>query len=187
MSDVEIIGKLELVNINTPDGDFGFIVGTDGFFTDVNGKNWFGSQLIKAGRVEQSVNGIAPAGELSMSFFQDPDAPDLIGQVKSLGNDYINGRLVKFYVQPITDPSELYNPMLPPELLMTRVMRTLKYSTSGAQSREIAITFESVFENRRRARRLVYNTVDHSKLIGRTNPSLEFIPTVDFQEQKLFD
>lgn len=187
MSDVEIIGKLELVNINTADGDFGFIVGTDGVFKDVTGKLWYGSQLFKAAPLEQSINGIAPSGEVSMSFFQDPDAPDLVSQIKALGNDYVKGREIKFYVQPITDPQDLYNPVLPPELLMTRIMRTIKFTANGPQNRSIGVTFESVFENRRRARRLAYNTTDHSKLVGYSNPSLEFIPTVDFQEQKLFD
>ena len=187
MSDIEIIGKLELVNINTPDGDFGFIVGTDGIFRDVNGKTWHGSQLIQAGRLEQSLQGKAPAGEITMAFFQDPDAPDLVSQVKALGNEYVRGRPISFYVQPISDPAELSAPILPPELLMTRTMRTVKFTASGPQNRSIGVTFESVFENRRRSRRLAYNTTDHSKLIGRNNPSLEFIPTVDFQEQKLFD
>lgn len=187
MSDIEVIGKLELVNINTADGDFGFIVGTDGKFRDANGKVWHGSQLISASKLEQSINATAPSGEIGMSFFQDPDAPDVVSQIKELGVDYVRGRPIKFYTQPITDPADIMNPKLPPDLIMTRTMRNLRYSADGPQNRKISVTFESVWENRRRSRRLVYNTTDHAKLIGSTNPSLEFIPTVDFQEQKLFD
>lgn len=187
MSDVEIIGKLELVDINTPDGNFGFIVGTDGRFVDINGKVWVGSQLVKAGKIDYSINGTNPEGELSLSFFQDPDAPDLVNQVRALGVQYIAGRPISFYVQPITDPSDLYSPRLPPELIARRTMRTIRFSADGSQNRQIALTFETVWEFRRAARRLAYNTTDHAKLIGGANPSLEFIPTVDFQEQKLFD
>lgn len=187
MSDVEIIGKLELVNINTIDGDFGFLVNTDGVFRDINGKSWYGSQLISASKLEQPINAIAPSGQIGMAFFQDPDAPDLIQQIKDLGVDYVRGRLITFYTQPITDPEDVMSPKLPPELIMTRTMRTIRYSAEGPQNRNISVTFESVWENRRRSRRLIYNTTDHQKLIGSPNPSLEFIPTVDFQEQKLFD
>lgn len=187
MSDVEIIGKLELVNINTPDGDFGFIVGTDGRFRDINGKLWIGSQLIRAGKLDYSIQGTNPEGELSLAFFQDPDAPDLVSEIKALGADYVANRLISFYVQPITDVADMYAPKVAPVLIMTRTMRTVRFSADGAQNRQIAVTFESAWEFRRAARRLIYNTTDHARLIGENNPSLEFIPTVDFQEQKLFD
>lgn len=183
----EVIGKLEMVNINTPDGDFGFLIGTDGKFVDANGKVWYGSQMISASALEAAYNGVAPRGEMTLAFFQDPDAPDLVDQIKALGRDYVLGREITFYTQPFTEPAQLYAPTLQPILVMKRTMRSIRFNANGPQDRTISVTFESLWERRRQSRRFVYNTTDHSKLIGTTNPSLEFIPTVDFQEQKLFD
>lgn len=186
MSTDEVIGKFELVNVNTPDGDFGFMLGTDGVFTDINGKQWFGSQLVGMSKLEYAINGKAPAGEITMAFFQDPDSPDLVQQIKSLGAEYINGRLLTFYVQPLSSIEDMYNPKVPPYKIATRVMRTIRLTASGAQNRSITLTFESAWENRRRMKRRIYNTVDHQRYIGAFDPSLEFVPTVDFEEEKLF-
>lgn len=186
MSTDEVIGKFDLVNINTPDGDFGFMIGNDGIFTDVNSKKWYGSQLITAGKLEYAINGKAPAGEITISFFQDPDAPDVVTQIKDLGVNYVAGRLITFYVQPLSSIEEMYAPVAAPYLVATRVMRTLRLSSSGAQNRSISLTFESAWEYRRRSRRRVYNTVDHELLIGEADPSLQFIPTELFEEEKLF-
>lgn len=183
----EVIGRLELVNINTPDGDFGFMVGTDGVFKDINGKLWYGSTLIQAGEQQYSYSGNAPAGELTLSFIQDPDQPDLINQIRELGNGYIKDRNITFFVQPITAMADFYNPTMPPQLVLTRTMKTLRFTAQGLQNRQISLTFETAWVDRKKGRRFVYNTADHSSAIGYFNPSLEFIPTVDFQEQKLFD
>ncbi len=50
----------------------------------------------------------------------------------------------------------------------------------------MTLTFEAWTENRRAARRIILNTEGHANLIGEANPSLEMIPTVDFEEEKLF-
>ena len=89
-----IVAKLDLVNINTADGDFGFIAGLDGRFTDVNGKTWIGSSLIQASAQESALNGKAPAkgkaflgrkpaevlpsalAELAATLLQEPVLPD---------------------------------------------------------------------------------------------------------------
>lgn len=178
---------LNLANVSTPDGDFGFIVGVDGVFTDVNGKEWFGSQLIQPGDDEFAINGVAPSGQMTLSFFQDPAAPDLVKEVKSLGSDYINGHPITFYIQPLRSQAEFYAPTMAPLPVMVRTMRRINFSLGGAQDRAISLSYESAFEDRRGARRLVYNTEDHARLIGYQNPSLEFIPTSDWQEEKLFD
>jgi len=186
MSTDEVVGKFELANINTPDGDFGFLLGADGIFTDINGKKWYGSQLISTNKLEYAINGKSPAGEITMSFFQDPDAPDVIQQLKALGSDYINNRLITFYIQPLTSMEDMYKPTIAPYKIATRVMRTIRLTAAGAQNRTIVLTFESAWENRRRMKRRVYNTVDHQRYIGGFDPSLSFIPTVDFEEEKLF-
>jgi hypothetical protein len=186
MSTDEVIGKFDLVNINTPDGDFGFMIGNDGIFTDVNDKKWYGSQLISVGKMEYAINGKAPSGEITLSFFQDPDAPDVVQKVKELGVDYVAGRLITFFYQPFSSIEEMYAPVAAPYPVATRVMRTLRFTSAGAQNRAISLSFESAWEYRRRMRRRVYNTVDHELLIGEPDPSLEYIPTELFEEQKLF-
>lgn len=177
---------LFLANVNTPDGDFGFMVGTTGSFIDINGKEWLGSQLISTGDDEFAINGIAPSGTATLSFFQDPGAPDLVKQVHALGSEYVQGRPLTFYVQPLLSQAEFYAPTKPPLPIMTRTMRKITYSLGEAQDRAITLNYESAFENRKGARRLVYNTEDHARLIGEPNPSLQFIPTSDWQEEKLF-
>ena len=182
----DVIGKLELANVNTVDGDFGFLIGTDGIFTDVNGKKWYGSQLIQVPKLDYSINGTAPSGEITLSFFQDPSAPDLIQQIRDLGKDYVVDRDISFYTQPITSHEDLYAPKLEPILILRRRIRSIVYSAQGSQNRVIGLTFESIMERRRAMRRFIYNTVDHSRYVGSPNPSLQFIPTLDFEEEKLF-
>lgn len=182
----EPIAKLDLVNVNTADGDFGFIAGVDGSFVDITGKEWFGSTAIQMPSIEMSINGTAPSGEISMAYNQEPGGPDFSAQLRAIGSDYVAGRAISFYVQPLNELGEFYNPVLPVELYARRIMRGVSMSASGPTSRVITLSFETAWETRRRARRRAYNTEDHKDLIGSDNPSLEFIPTVDFQEEKLF-
>lgn len=182
----DIIAMLDLVNINTPDGDFGFILGTDGIFTDVTGKVWYGSQLLQSPNLELVIGGAAPSGSLSLSFFQDPLAPSLVADIKALGLDYIKGRAITFYVQPIRSMAEFSAPTTAPLQWMQRTIRALTFSLSGAQDRTISVSFEAFTENRRGARRILLNTEGHAEIIGTANPSLEFMPTTDFKEEKLF-
>lgn len=182
----DVAFALNLVNVNTPDGDFGFLLGVDGKFTDTTGKVWHGSQLLRPGDDEFAIDGIAPSGSLTISFFQDPTAPDVVAQMRALGADYVNGRQITFLIQPLRSQEDFYAPTVAPLQYMARTMRKLSFALNDAQDRSITVTYESAFENRRSARRLVYNTTDHARLTGAANPSLEFIPTHDFQEEKLF-
>ena len=181
-----ILGGLNLCLIDTADGPARFMIGTDGIFTDANGHRWYGSQLASTSSLEIAIGGTAPEGSITLSYFQDPDADDLIEKVRELGLDYVRGRDVAFYVQLIRNQSEFYAPVVPPIHWIRRVSRGLTYRFSGAQDRSISLSFEAWSENRRAARRIVLNTEGHARLIDEENPSLEFIPTSNFEEVKLF-
>lgn len=181
-----IVAAFDLVQIATPDGPVRLMLGADGVFTDVDGNAWTGSSLIAASQLEAAIDGRAPSGELTLSYFQDPAAPDLVAQIRSLGADYVRGRALTFYVQPFRTLAEMQAPVFSPVPWLVRTMRTVKFSASGAQDRSISVTFEAQFEDRRSARRIAYNTRGHAALIGAANPSLEFIPTDNFEEEKLW-
>lgn len=182
----EIAAKLDLVRIDTPDGPFRFLIGTDGIFTDTNGNDWHGSQLITAGDQTAAINGLAPAGELQLTYISDPELPDLAGQIRDLGLDYVRDRDITFFVQPFADIAEFYAPRFAPIQVMRRRMKGLTIRAEGELIRTVSLSFESAWEARRAVRRRIYNTADHAKLVGHANPSLEFIPTSNFQEEKLF-
>lgn len=181
-----VIYMLGLVKLETPDGPVRLLMGQDGQFTGRNGNVWYGSQLVSLSTLQSAIDGVAPSGSLTLSYFQDPDAPALISQIRELGADYLNGYEIKFYVQPLLSPSEFYAPTLAPILHTTRVMRTVSFAATGAQDRSISVSFEAWSEKRRASRRLVLNTEGHQTLTGTANPSLEFMPTSDWTEEKLF-
>ena len=181
-----IHGALDLCEIDTPDGPARFIIGTDGVFVDTDGNRWFGTQLASVSSLGSAMEGQAPEGNVTLSYFQDPDADDLITQVRALGLTYIEGRPITFLVQPIGSMEEFYAPKVAPVQWMQRTMRTLGISASGAQDRSISLGFEAWTEKRRASRRIVLNTEGHAKLIGEANRSLAFMPTTDFEEEKLF-
>ncbi|WP_375698596.1 hypothetical protein [Pseudophaeobacter sp. TrK17] len=182
----EILGALDLCEMDTPDGPMRFMIGADGVFTDVNGNKWCGTQLASVSSLESALEGRAPEGSITLSYFQDPEADDLISEVKALGVDYIKGRAIRFFFQPIGSMAELYQPKHPPKQWMQRTMRSLRFSASGAQDRSISLGFEAWTEKRRAAGRLVMNTEGHARLTGAPNPSLKFAPTTAFEEEKLF-
>ena len=182
----EILGALDLCEMDTPDGPMRFMIGADGIFTDVNGHKWYGTQLASVSALESALEGRAPEGSITLSYFQDPEADDLISEVKALGVDYIRGRAIRFFFQPIGSMAELYKPKHPPKQWLQRTMRSLRFSASGAQDRSISLGFEAWTEKRRAAGRLVMNTEGHAKLIGAPNPSLKYAPTTAFEEEKLF-
>ncbi|WP_372570359.1 hypothetical protein [Ruegeria jejuensis] len=181
-----VIAALDLCEIDTPDGPARFMVGVDAMFVDVNQNEWWGSQLIGVTSLSAAIDGAAPEGNVTLSYFQDPNADNLVGQVRELGLDYVKGRPITFYFQPIRSQAEFMKPTTPPIQYMQRTMRTITTSRTGAQDRSISLTFEAWSEQRRAARRIVLNTEGHSKLLGVDNPSLEKMPTTDFEEQKLF-
>lgn len=180
------VGMLDLVKINTSGLPGYFMLGSDGTFKDKNGIVWHGSQTVSSSRLQSALDGLAPVGNIALSFFQDPEADNVIDSIKDEGDDYVKGKKIEFYIQPICSMEDFYNPQVAPILWMTRIMRTITYSASGAQNRTLGVTFEPWSERRQAARGLTYNTTGHSELIGEANPSFEFMPTNDFEEEKLF-
>ena len=182
----DLVGALELVEIDTPDGAFGFMTNIDGRFTSIDARTWIGSTLISAEALEMALGGRAPAGKLTLSFFQDPLAPDLIAQVRALGADYVRGRPVTFLVQPLLAQSDLHAPQTPPIQLARRTMTSVTLAADGPVTRAITLAFEGPFAGRNTARQFTYTTEDHARLVGGPNPSLQFMPSDTFQEEKLF-
>lgn len=176
---------LELVSIDTQDGVFRFMLGVDGSFTDTDGNTWIGSRVFKAGDQQQSINGNAPEGEVSM-VFNDADGPQLISQVRSLGHEYVAGRNITFFIQPLFSAEQFYAPVVAPIRFNQRIMRSLNFSMTGPQQRSISVSFEGPFELRATSRSFFYTTTDHARLTGSTNPSLQYIPNRRTDEQKLF-
>lgn len=181
-----VLAALDLVEIDTPDGPARFMIGVDGKFVDVNGNAWWGTQLASVTSLQSAIDGEAPEGSVTLEYFQDPSAPNLIAQIRALGLGYLNGRPITFYVQPIRSQAEFMAPTVPPIQWLRRTMRTITYSVRGAQDRSITLSFEAWSENRRAARRIQLNTEGHARLIGQPNPSLEWIPTTNFETEKLF-
>lgn len=182
----DAFGVLSLVNVNTVDGDFGFILGEDGKFTDTTGKVWWGATIIESPQVDLAIGGVAPSGQIGMSFFQDPDAPDLVAQVRALGSDYIRGRELSLWVQPLVSVNSLYAPEIAPLPVTSFEMRSITASATGPMMRRLSLSFETVFAGRNTARGWFYTTADHAKLTGSENISLSRMPTDARTEEKLF-
>tara|TARA_R110002049_G_scaffold175735_5_gene343037 strand:- start:3333 stop:3920 length:588 start_codon:yes stop_codon:yes gene_type:complete len=182
----DLTGQFDLVNINTPDGDFGFVIGIDGIFTDVNGKVWHGSSVIAATDMASIIGGEAPSGTITLSYFQDPSLPDLQAQILALGNGYLDGRSIQFYWQPFTTASDMYAPTIAPILEHTRTMRGVTLDKSGPQGRSITVPFEAWTEGRNMTRRVPFSVAGHEFLLGATNPSLTYRPTDNEPDEKLF-
>lgn len=183
----DMVGAFQLVEFDTPDGPAGFIVGSDGMFTSRDGREWVGSTLIGATPPDDSPGGAAPEGALTLTFIQDPEGADLIRQIRDLGASYMEGREVRFYVQPFASIAELTAPTADPILRATMLARLLTTGADGADDRNIGLSVEGAFEMRKRARRLTWNTVDHARLLGvAANPSLTFMPRDNMREERLF-
>lgn len=182
----ESAALLDLVSIDTEDGVFRFLLGIDGILTDVDGNRWIGSQLIDSSELRMSIQGEAPAGTMSMSFIQDPEDGNLVEKVRAFGTDYIRGRDIVFWIQPLLSLSEMFAPSLPPRRWLTRKGGHVEFDLSGAIERRISMTFEGPFTGRNTAPGLQYTVADHQRLIGAANSSLRFMPTDTFQEEKLF-
>lgn len=182
----DVVGLLDLVEVETQQGPARFLIGVEGVFRDVTGNEWVGSQLVSIGSLKSAIDGIAPEGTATLSFFQDPDAKNLITQLREQGTEYTVGKTITFFVQPIGSMAEFYAPTTPPIQWLQRVMTNIGYSANGALDRSITLAFEAWSQYRRSARRIAMNTEGHARLTGSPNPSLEFAPTVDFQEEKLF-
>lgn len=182
----ENVGLIELVELDTTEGICRFILNEDGFFKDNSGNVWSGSKLITASEIEYSINGSAPAVELSFSFIQDPDADDLVAAVREMGVESVRGRDAKIYIQYLGAIKEFFAPIYPPQLLTTRKMLNIGYAFDGPQVRTLSLTLEGPFNLRSKPIGLRYTTTDHSRRLGYDNPSLEFMPNNAFDEQPLF-
>ncbi|QPM89387.1 hypothetical protein [Pseudooceanicola algae] len=182
----DVVYGLRLVTLDTPDGLVRFMMNADATFIDIDGNAWTGCSLFAGGDDEYSVGGTAPSGQMSLTFFQDPGAADLVANVKAFGADYLAGRALVEWLQPIGCAEELTAPIVAPVKVMTRIMRKLSYSLNEDQTRSIILTYESRFEGRRSSRRRVWNEADHGALIGAANPSLRFVPQSFDNRQKLF-
>ena len=182
-----VVRMMHLCALDTPDGIQRFMLGADGKFTDVTGAHWYGSQLLTMSGFQSAINGIAPAGRIGMAFYEDPGGPSVIDSIRQYGADYLDGRPIDFYVQPLRSAAEFYAPTLAPVQYGRRPMRTITISLTGPLQREIAVGFEAWSEGRRTARRIALNTAGHAALIGEANVSLEFMPTTDFTEEKLWN
>lgn len=181
-----VVAVLDLVDIETAEGAFGFLIGTEGRFVDVTGKVWVGSTVLEVSRLQSAIDGVAPGGAIGLRFFQDPEAPDVVAALRARGPDYLQGRAIRFLWQPLGSLAEFQAPRLPPQPWLRRTMRRVSYSATGAQDRAIRVDFESWAEDRRAARRLTLDPAGHARLIGAPNPSLAFRPTDDLEEEKLF-
>ena len=178
---------LDLVNIQDNTGDYGFLLGIDGIFTDTTGKVWTGSRLLTVTNLQSAIDGVAPAGSISLSYVEEPGQNDLITRLKASGGvSIIAGRPITFYYQPILSVTEFYAPTIAPQQWLTRTMRTLTATTDGAQDRVLSVGFEAWSEDRRAARRKTLDERGHGALVGAANPSLEFMPSTNFEEEKLF-
>lgn len=182
----EAVGLLDLVSITTEDGTFRFLLGVDGILTDKDGNRWLGSQLLDSSELRLSIQGEAPAGTLSLAFIPDPEEGDLIAQIRALGTDYVRGRSIEFWVQPILSMEELFAPSLPPKRWLVRKAAHIEFDLSGALERRITLAFEGPFTGRNTAPGMQYTVADHSRLIGAANSSLRFMPTDTFTEEKLW-
>jgi hypothetical protein len=182
----DIVGYLRLASIDAPSGLARFMIGQDGVFIDSSGNSWYGSQLIEPSEISLSRNGEAPAAEVSLSYFQDPDAPDLIEQIRDSGDSAIAGSIVRFYLQPLTDVAQFYKPTFAPVLRATRAAADLRFEAQGDTVRKITLTLEGPFRARVSARGLFYTVSDHAALLGAANPSLQYMPQIDQQIEKLY-
>lgn len=180
------IGLLNLVEIDTAEDTLRFGVGFDARFVDVNGMEWLGATILRVSSMPSALSGVAPEGDLSLSFFQDPDEPDFITSIMEDGPALVAGRPIRFYLQPLRTPEEMFAPTIAPVLVYTRIMRTLTAAASGAQGRTLKLTFEAWSEKRRQARRIRFDRAGHELLLGESNPSLEYRPTDMREDEKLF-
>lgn len=182
----EVAGILALVEIDAPSGLVRFMLGQDGRFTDSLGRDWWGAQVLQASALEWSRSGEAPAGQMAIAYFQDPDAPDLIADLRASGDAHLRGRSIRFYLQPIRDATDYAAPRSAPVLIATKTCGTLRFTAQGDLQRGLSLDIEGPFALRRAARGYFYTTADHAALIGAANPSLELMPQDQRQEETLF-
>jgi hypothetical protein len=186
--EAEIVGKLDLLEIETSGGTLRFLAGDDGWFKDVNGNIWTGSKLMSISSIDHSVGGTAPDVTATFSYVQDPDAEDMFALIREHGGaDAVKGRKARLWYQHIGQHGEFYAPVAAPVLIFERVCQNLTFSFDGPQQRTVALSIEGPFNLRSRPVGGTYSTHDHARRLGvAANPSLEFMPGTTMDEQPLF-
>lgn len=180
------VSLFHLVDIDTPDGVFGFLLGANGVFTDVTGKKWYGTTLIAADGLGFGLAGTAKASSFTLSYFQDPTSPDdLITNLRALGSDYIKGRTVRRFIQVFENEAQKYAPVHAPQQFSEMTADHIVIEAPQPLERRITLVVEGLFKVRGGAQWLVYNATDHSRQLGYANPSYELIPT-DPREEEAF-
>lgn len=182
----EVVGYIRLAAIDAPSGLARFMIGDTGVFRDRDGNAWHGAQLVDVSAIGNAQGGKAPQTTVTMSYFQDPDAPDLIEEIRASGDDAITGSLVRFYLQPLGSVEEFYAPTDAPVLRATLRAAGLSFDFQGDVQRSISLRLESVMRARVSRRGRVYSVADHSAIVGESNPSLEYIPLPGEDDEKLF-
>lgn len=179
----DVVARIDLVSIDTPDGPARFLLGGEGRFRDVSGNDWWGCSLISASDLEMSIGGTAPSGSLTLTYQIDttPTAPTLISQIRALGRDYVAGRAVTFWIQPLLSVEEFHAPTIAPIPVAVREATYVSFEVEGPMRRSISLGIEGPFAGRNVARGYLYNTADHSRLTGAFNVSLEYIPNDLYQ------
>ena len=173
---------LQLIDIDAPSGLARFMVGQDGVFRDSSANEWWGAQLVDAAAVEISRATRAPEGSLTLTWFQDPDAGDLIDEIRASGDDAIAGARVRFWLQPLRRLEEFYAPALAPVLFATRFASGLVFSAPDDVTRKIVLSIETSWSLRRNSPGTFYTPPDYQRFLGNPsprNPSLDLMPVTD--------
>jgi hypothetical protein len=173
---------LQLVDIDAPSGLARFLVGQDGVFRDHVGNEWWGAQLVDASAVEISRATRAPEGSLTLTWFQDPEAGDLIEDLVASGDSDLEGARVRFFLQPLRSLEDLYAPTLAPVLFATRYAGGVAFGAPDDVTRTIRLTIESVWARRRSSPGTFYTPPDYQRFLGNPsprNPSLDEMPVSD--------
>lgn len=174
----DTVVAFRLVEVDTPHGVFRFLMGADGCFTDVHGREWWGSQLITAEGAGFGLGGTAKASSLSLGFYVDPaDPSDLIAELRALGSDYVKGRPLRKFLQVFDTPDHAFAPVHPPRQYARAIMDHITFGIEQDTRAVITLHLENEFRVRGGARARVLNTSGHSEQVGAPNPSYEFIPT----------
>ena len=172
-----VVRFIELAEIEAASGTYRFIIGTTGRWRDADGNEWVGSETIRLSALDEPINGVAPAGSLSLEYFQDPAKPDLFKELQESGDANIDGRTLRIYSYFWESEQELRSPTRPPQLEYTFIMRSIVFSAGVGFERSLAVNFESVNEWRTSAKAVALDTEGHAFLLGGTsNPSLKFMP-----------
>jgi hypothetical protein len=188
--DAEIVGALILVELDCTDGvdsyPLRFVLNDEASFTDTSGNLWWGAKLISIDQLDFSIGGDAPAINIRLSYTVDPYKTDLITLVRQYGSAAVRYREAKFYLQYIGQHEEIFAAVNAPVLLTTRRMMNLNYFIDGPKSRAVAVGIEGPFDLRSKPVNGRYTDADHKRCTGTSDPSLEFMPTNNSDEQSLF-